>query len=135
MTEPSAIATGPSGNRRPVAKIRISAIAYLPTLSARILSPAITRRQADGFYDQIPLFYAEKQQKQPIQALTEPNATLQVIDSIKVLTKFRYAVEQRNFSARTAEFYRCSGELQRNSGEAHLARLSFRRPLPLRLLS
>jgi hypothetical protein len=49
------------------------------------------RRQADGFYDRIPLFYAEKQQKPLIQAATKPNTTFQVIDSIWVRAKFRYS--------------------------------------------
>jgi hypothetical protein len=53
----------------------------------------------------IPLFQGKKQQKPLIPALHRPKATLQVVDSIWVLGKFRYATKQRNFSARTAEFY------------------------------
>jgi hypothetical protein len=34
MTEPSAIATGPSGNRNPVATTRTSAIAYFSLVAA-----------------------------------------------------------------------------------------------------
>jgi hypothetical protein len=55
--------------------------------------------------DRIPLLTGEKQQKQPIQALCRPNATLQVIDLFGLKTKFRYIAEQRNFSTQTAEFY------------------------------
>jgi len=47
----------------------------------------------------IPLFDEEKQQKTLIHALRGPKVTLQVIDFIRVHTKFRYAAEQRNFLA------------------------------------
>jgi hypothetical protein len=48
MTEPSAIATGPSGNRSPVAITRTSAIApSSPSALRRILSPRSPKRQAD----------------------------------------------------------------------------------------
>jgi hypothetical protein len=47
MTDPSAIATGPSGNRNPVATTRTSAIApYSPFLHSGILSLPSPERQA-----------------------------------------------------------------------------------------
>jgi hypothetical protein len=47
MTEPSAIATGPSGNRNPVAITRTSAIApSSPQFRTGILSPQLPERQA-----------------------------------------------------------------------------------------
>src|SRR6516162_1417113 len=46
MTEPSAIATGPSGNRSPVAITRTSAIASSRLLVSAILSPGSSERQA-----------------------------------------------------------------------------------------
>jgi hypothetical protein len=49
--------------------------------------------------DQIPLFDGEKQQKRLIPALRRPNAALQVVDSIRVWAKFRYAAKQRNLAA------------------------------------
>jgi hypothetical protein len=48
----------------------------LPTLNAVILLPGTIRRQADGFYDQIPLFYAEKQQKPLFQATYQAKCDL-----------------------------------------------------------
>jgi hypothetical protein len=58
MTEPSAIATGPSGNLSPSAIIRISTIAFASFVPAaarprhqRIVSPAGAPRQADPCSD------------------------------------------------------------------------------------
>jgi hypothetical protein len=64
--------------------------------------------------DQIPLFNGEKQQKQLIPALRRPNATLQVIDSIRVREKFRYAAKQRKFGGRSGELNGRTAEPQRN---------------------
>jgi hypothetical protein len=47
----------------------------------------------------IPLFHGEKQQKTSVQALRRPKSKLQAIDFIGVRREFRYAAEQRNFSA------------------------------------
>jgi hypothetical protein len=62
----------------------------------------------------IPLFDGEKQQKTPVQALRRPKWTLQVIDSIRVPAKFRYAAKQRNFAGRSGELFGPTAELQRN---------------------
>jgi len=47
----------------------------------------------------IPLFHGKKQQKTSVQALRRPESTFQAIDFIGVRREFRYADEQRNFSA------------------------------------
>jgi hypothetical protein len=39
--------------------------------------------------------------------------TLQIVDSIEVNAKFRYAAEQRNFGGRTEELNGLTAELQR----------------------
>jgi hypothetical protein len=51
------------------------------------------------------MLQGKNSEKSPVMALTRLKAALQVIDSIWVRAKFRYTDEQRNFSARTAEFY------------------------------
>jgi hypothetical protein len=61
----------------------------------------------------IPLFHGEKQQKPLFSAFRRPNATLQVIDSIRVRREFRYSAEQPNFGGLTGEINGPTAELQR----------------------
>jgi hypothetical protein len=77
---------------------------------------------------EIPLFEGKNSKNACSRPFAGQNSALQAIDSMRVLPKFRYAAEQRNFSGPSGELNRRTAELQRNlSGRISFGALSWRK--------
>jgi hypothetical protein len=61
-----------------------------------------------------PCSTGKNSKKRLFRPFTGRKFTLEAIDSIRFLAKFRYAAKQRNFAGRSGELFGPTAELQRN---------------------